>query len=88
MGVKKFINSIVEFLDLDDFSVKNKKKTIKNLIEKLKERQKILKKKLSKTKDKKEAKKIKEDLSILHLQLKKANKYLTKLENNNKANKS
>lgn len=79
MGIKKFIEDAVDFLELDKFSDEGKKKSIKKLLEKLEERKDRLDKILSKKQGKKLKKKLKEDLAITELQIKKGKKHLEKL---------
>ncbi len=79
MGIKKFINNVVDFLDLDKFSVEGKKKSIKKLLVKLEKREERLKKIISKEHDKKAKKRLKEELAIAQHQIKKAKKHLVKL---------
>ncbi len=80
MGIKKFFNDIVDFLDLDDFSVKGKKKTMKDLLSKLEKRRKDVKAKLEKIDSKKDKKNLEEALKLIDAQIKKGKKHLAKLE--------
>lgn len=80
MGIKKFIDSVQEFLGLDDFGEQGKKKSIKNLLKKLEKREKETKKKLDKNTNKEEKSQLKEELEIILAQIKKGKKYLEKLE--------
>ncbi len=80
MGFKKILKDAMNFLDLDNFSVEGKKKTIKNLLTKLENRKKSIKKELHKAKSKKEKKHLEEDLELVSLQIKKSKKYLDKLD--------
>ncbi|PID46979.1 MAG: hypothetical protein CR967_06065 [Proteobacteria bacterium] len=80
MGFKKFVNDVVDFLDLDSFSVKGKKKSVKNLTEKLENRRKKVKKELRRASTKKEKKRLGESLELINGQIKKGRKYLNKLE--------
>ncbi len=79
MGIKKFIDDVVDFLELDKFSAEGKKKSIKKLLVKLEEREERLRKIIVKKHGKKIKKKLKEDLAIAQLQIKKAKKHLEKL---------
>ncbi len=81
MGIKKFLNDVADFLDLDHFNRQNKKKAVKTLIAKLEKRKQMLKKSIAKCDSKKEKKALKEEQELIQAQLKKANKYLRKLEN-------
>jgi soluble cytochrome b562 len=93
MGIKKFINSVIELLEVDKWEKTGKKKSVKRLLEKLKIRKEILntvpKKKLAK-KEKKELKELKEELEIITFQIKKGEKILNELnsqESKNSKNK-
>jgi hypothetical protein len=79
VGIKKFINSAIESLGLDDFEKMGKKKSIKRLLGKLREREEILNKKLKKDPGKKEAKELNEELAIIKLQIKKGEKIMEQL---------
>jgi len=79
MKVKKFINRVKDFLGLDDFEKANKKKSVKNLLHKLKVRRKQLSKFLKKQSQKKRRKEIQEELDIVSLQIKKGRVILKKL---------
>jgi hypothetical protein len=90
MGIKKFINSVIELLEVDKWEKTGKKKSVKRLLEKLKIRKEILntvpKKKLAK----KEKKELKEELEIITFQIKKGEKILNELnsqESKNSKNK-
>ena len=76
MGIKKFIESVKESLGLDEFEKAGKKKSIKRLLEKLRSRKEILDKVPKKKLDKKEKKELKEELSIITLQIKKGENIL------------
>jgi len=79
VGIKKFINSAIESLGLDDFEKTGKKKSIKRLLGKLREREESLNKKLKKDPGKKEAKELNEELAIIKLQIKKGEKIMEQL---------
>jgi len=79
MSIKKFIESVKESLNLDEFEKTGKKKSIKRLLEKLKTRKEILDKVPKKKLDKKELKELKEELDIISLQIKKGEKILDEL---------
>ena len=79
MGIKKFITTVRELLELDEFENSGKKKSIKRLLEKLKARREILNKALKKKLGKKEKKELKEELAIVSIQIKKAEKILDRL---------
>ena len=79
MGIKKFIESVQESLNLDGFEKKGKKKSLKRLLEKLKARKEILHKVPKKKLNKQEKKAYEEELAIITLQIKKAEKILEEL---------
>jgi len=79
MGIKKFIESVKESLNLDEFEKTGKKKSIKRLLEKLRSRKEILDKVPKKKLNKKEKKELNEELSIITLQIKKGKKILDEL---------
>jgi len=81
VGIKKFINSVIESLGLDEFENTGKKKSVKRLLEKLKARKEILDKIPKKKLDKKEKKELKEELAIITVQIKKGEKILDTLNN-------
>jgi len=80
MNIKKFIESVKESLNWDEFEKTGKKKSIKRLLEKLKTRKEILGKVPKKKLDKKELTELKEELEIISLQIKKGEKILDKLD--------
>ena len=79
MSIKKFIESVKESLNLDEFEKTGKKKSIKRLLEKLRSRKEILDKVPKKKLNKKEKKELNEELSIITLQIKKGEKILDEL---------
>jgi hypothetical protein len=81
MGIKKFIATVIASLGLDEFENTGKKKSVKRLLEKLKARKEILNKVPKKKLDKKEKKELKEELTIITLQIKKGEKILDALNN-------
>ena len=83
MGIKKFISSVKESLNLDDFKKAGKKKSIKRLLGKLKSKKEMLKKTSKKKLDKKDKKELKEDLAIITLHIKKGEKILDELNTKN-----
>jgi len=80
MSIKKFIESVKESLNLDKIDEKGKKKSLERLLEKLRSRKEILDKTPKKTLDKKEKKALREEQSIINLQIKKAEKLLAKFD--------
>jgi len=79
MSIKKFIESIKESLNLNDFEKVGKKKSLKRLLEKLRARKKILNKVPKKKLCKKGKKELNEELAIITLQIKKGEKLLDEL---------
>ena len=77
MKVNSFIEGVLEMLGIEDYETKNKKKSIKNLLEKLvKTREKTIKKiKSNPSKD------LKLELDIIEIKIKKGKKILEKLKN-------
>ena len=86
MSIKKFIESVKESLDLGEFEKKGKKKSLKHLLEKLHSRKEILDKVPKKKLNKKEKKAYEEEMAILSLQIKKAEKILEELNSNSSGN--
>lgn len=76
MGIKKFIENVVETLGLDEFQKSSKKKSIKSLLKKLNARKKATES-LKKTKSNK--KDIEDELKLISFQIKKGIKILQKL---------
>ena len=79
MSIKKFIESVKASLNLNEFEKTGKKKSIKRLLEKLRSRKEILDNTPKKKLDKKEKKELKEELSIITLQIKKGENLLNEL---------
>lgn len=80
MGVKKFIRSVLESLNMEDFELKNKKKSLKTLLQKLKkQRVKILRELEFQTNEKKRTP-IKEELKLITFHIKKGKEKLAELK--------
>ena len=79
MSIKKFIQSVKESLGLNEFEKASKKKSVKNLLKKLRNRENEILKSLKKKLEKKEKKELKEELAIISLQIKNGKKILEKL---------
>jgi gamma-glutamyl phosphate reductase len=79
MGIKKFIKSVTQSLDVEQVKKSSKKKSLKNLIKKLEE------KRVQIVNDNK-----KDELEIIDLHIKKGKKILEKLSQNkdNKTNEN
>jgi len=84
MNIEKFIKSVQESLGRDVFEKSGKKKSIKIHLTKLESRKAKLLKKLEKSDDKKGTKALKEELSIINVQIKKSKVALEKLSSENK----
>ena len=83
MSIKKFISDVKEFLELDTLKKSSKKKSIKALLRNLESRKETISKKL----EKKPSKSLKEELSIIQLQIAKGEKLLEKLNQESKTKK-
>ena len=80
MGVKKFIRNVLKSLNMDGFELKNKKKSLKTLLEKLKKKKvKILSLLETETDQEKKAL-IQEELEIVIFHIKKGEKMLKDLK--------
>jgi hypothetical protein len=79
MGFKNFIAKTVAFLSIDNFVMSGKKKSIKNLLSKLKKRRLSIYKLLHEEVDEKRYIELQEELDIISLQIKKGKKLLNKL---------
>jgi len=86
MGIKKFIANVKEILELDEFENEGKKKSIKRLLKKLKNRRTELEKSIKKKTEKKVSKELKEELNIITMQIKKGEKILEELNSGNSKN--
>jgi len=79
MGIKKFIKKAKHTLGLNNYGIEGKKKALKDLLKKLRERKKRITKSLEASLGKKEKKEIEEELKIVSLQIKKGKKILHEL---------
>ncbi|PIF04152.1 MAG: hypothetical protein CSA86_03390 [Arcobacter sp.] len=80
MGMKKFVESVKELLDIDDVKKKNKKRAIRNLLKKLIIRKEDIRLKLENKKiSKKEKKFLLEELDIIDVHIEKGEKIIKKL---------
>lgn len=79
MGIKKFIKKAKHMLGLNDYGIEGKKKALKDLLKKLRERKKSITKSLEASLGKKEKKDLEEELKIVSLQIKKGKKILHEL---------
>lgn len=79
MRTKKLIGKIVDFLNLKNFTLSGKKRALKELLKKLKEKRIILLKELKKERSPEEEKALNEELGILSLHISKARAKLESL---------
>jgi len=82
MGVKKFIKSVLESLDLKSFELKSKKKSLKILLYKLKKRRLKILKELQKEKDEKVLLELNEKLTLISVHIKNGKERLNSLKKN------
>jgi len=82
MGIKKFIKSVVSFLKIENFATSSKKKSMKNLLKKLKDRRLKIYKSLKMEEEESKKVQLQEELDIISMQIKKGKKILNKLNNN------
>ena len=80
MGVEKFIEKAKEFLGLDKIGKEGKKKDIKGLLSKLRDKKKDIKKELKENPIKKRKRELEEEYEIIILQIKKGEKLLSKIQ--------
>jgi len=80
MSIKKFINNVVKSLNLENNLASGKKKSLKNLVEKLEKRELDINKRLKKEMDTDIIIQLQEELDIITLYIKKSNKSLDKLK--------
>jgi chromosome segregation ATPase len=79
MGIKKFIRAAIEALDISDFEIKGKKKSLKSLLKKLKQRRVELLKEI-KNPSQKPLKELQDELELLNLHIKKGKEKLNELK--------
>ena len=79
MGVKKLIGKITEFLNISNFKFNSKKKSLKNLLCKLKKKRVQILKELKKDLEIQDKKKLQEELEIISFHITKAKKKLASL---------
>ena len=80
MGVKKFINSVLESLNMESFELKSKKKSLKTLLSKLKKRRVKILSELEYETDQEKRVLIKEELDLITFHIEKGKKKLNKLK--------
>lgn len=81
MGVKKFIKSVVESLNISTQGISGKKKSLKSLLKKLKIKRVHILKELKKELPQKRKKELYEELELVSLHIEKGKKKLNKLQN-------
>lgn len=79
MGAKKIIEQIVDFLDLSNFTQRGKKKALKKLLKKLKEKRLEILKKLQEELSSSQEKQLREELGLLSFHIAKAKQKLASL---------
>lgn len=72
MGAKKLIGAITDFLNLKDFKISSKKRALKELLKKLKERRVAILHSLKEECEEQRSQELKEELKLLTLHIKKA----------------
>lgn len=81
MGIKNFVKNVVQLLGLHHFVVSGKKKSVKNLLKKLKKRRLLIYRSFQEEKDPNKINELQEELDIVTLQIRKGKKLLNKLNN-------
>lgn len=79
MRAKKLIQKIADFLNISNFTLSGKKRALKELLQKLKEKKAFVAEKLKKEEKTKEEELLKEELDLLSLHIAKATKKLDSL---------
>lgn len=79
MGAKKLIKNIAEFLQLTNFTFSGKKKSLKDLLVKLKKKRVKVLKELKKEPNAEDEKKLQDELELLSFHIGKAKKKLSSL---------
>jgi len=80
MGTKKIIQNIVDFLDISNFTLKRKKKALKALLKKLKEKRVVVLRELQgEDCPAKEEQRLREELELLSFHITKAKQKLEDL---------
>ena len=78
MGIKKFIRKALETLDISDFEIKGKKRSLKSLLKKLKQKRLELLKEI-KEPSQKPLKELQDELELLNFHIKKGKEKLNEL---------
>jgi len=80
MGIKKFVKTVLDSLDMKAFEFKSKKKSMKTLLRKLKKKRVSVLKELEFTSDQEKRAIIKEELHLITFHIEKAKKKLIELK--------
>lgn len=80
MGIKKFIKSVTDYLGLDKLEEMGKKKSLKNILSKLKTRRVKILNSIKNREDESKYDELQEELDIVNLQIKKGKQILNKLQ--------
>jgi predicted nucleic acid-binding Zn-ribbon protein len=78
--IKKYLNKMADYLNVEKRECANRKACIKKVLKALKERERGLKAKLAKENDSKQRKKLKEEIEVVHRQRNKGLKGLKELK--------
>jgi len=81
MGIKKFINTVLESLNMKTFEFKSKKKSLKTLLSKLKKKRVKVLRELEFESNLEKRAIIKEELALITFHIEKAKKRLIELKN-------
>ena len=80
MGVKKFIQNVLESLNMESFEILGKKKSLKKLLQKLKKRRVQILSELEFETNQEKRELIKEELKLISLHIKKGKEKLNELK--------
>ncbi len=80
MGVKKFIHNVLKSLNMEDFELKSKKKSLKTLLQKLKKKRVKILSELEFESNQAKRVIIKEELELITFHIKKGKKKLSNLK--------
>jgi hypothetical protein len=80
MGIKKFLKELVASLKIENFELQNKKKSLKDLLKKLKKRRLKIYKSIKVEENKATQKEFQEEIEIISLQIKKGRKVLKNID--------
>jgi len=80
MGVKKFIENVLNAIKLDGFELSSKKKSLKNLLKKLKQKRLSILKELDNESDQTKRALIKEEFELISFHIQKGKEKLNELK--------